>query len=420
VTNPHFNLKTISRSDGTWFSAVKAASYISGERLYDGKAKKYVDYGWRKDVAHSEILAPEGTPEYLLNRQTLWNKVEEAEKRKDSQLARSVVIGMPYELNHRERVDLLRGYVQENFVSKGMIADIALHKPDLEKSTDERHHHAHILLTLRKADKDGLYRTKTREWNSKDNALKWRKSWADHQNQAFEHKGLVLQVDERTLKPKHEMVYGQEHFPEQFQFKLKPEIPMGKKDNPDFAKRLRENKSILDENIGTVEELHDRAENRLNKIDRMKGRLKSQERDSQRKHRRGIKTDNPDTKNIGQTISQMKGASHRHKRLRLLARKTDEHFQLMIYLHGFKSALAARKHTLNKLEKNLHYIDHLGEKIEKFFKGVDEKEQRQERENLTDPKKGLAKKKPAKKSQVTDPKMEKAKSRRRRERKLPS
>jgi len=348
VTNPHFNLITISRSDGTWFSAIKAASYISGERLYDAKAKDYADYGWRKDVAHSEILAPEGTPDYLLNRQTLWNKVEESEKRKDSQLARSVVIGMPHELNHQERVELLQGYVQENFVSQGMIADIALHKPDLEKSTDERHHHAHILLTLRQADKDGLYRTKTREWNSKDNALKWRKSWADHQNQAFERKGLVLQVDERTLKPKHEMVYGQEHFPEQFQFKLKPEIPMGTKDSPDFAKNLLKNKSIIDDNMGTVQDLHDKADKRLAKIDRIKARLKKQENDSQRQQQKLKKPQ----KDIGQTINQIKGASRRHKRLRFIAKKSDEHFQFMIYLHGFKTALASRKHDLKKLEKN--------------------------------------------------------------------
>ena len=163
MANPHFDLKTISRSNGTWFSAVKAASYISGERLYDARAKEYANYGWRKDVAHSEILAPEGTPQFLLNRETLWNKVEECETRKDSQLARSLIIGMPHELNHQERVDLLCGFVQENFVSQGMIADIALHKPDVEKSADERHHHAHVLLTLRKADDNGFYRTKTGE-----------------------------------------------------------------------------------------------------------------------------------------------------------------------------------------------------------------------------------------------------------------
>lgn len=388
---------------------MKAASYISGERLYDARAKDYTNYGWRKDVAHSEILAPEGTPDYLLNRQTLWNKVEESETRKDSQLARSLIIGMPHELNHQERVDLLRGFVQENFLSQGMIADIALHKPDLEKSADERHHHAHVLLTLRKADDNGFYRTKTREWNSHQNAVQWRKSWAEHQNQAFERKGLVLQVDDRTLKPKHEMVYGHENFPPQFQFKLKPELPMGKHNSPDFSKHLRQNQSIIEENMGTVEAFHDKADARLNKIDRMKARLKKQERDSQLKHSSFRKSHDPEFKNIGQTVQQIKGASRRHKRLRFLAKKSDEHFQLMIYLHGFKAALAHRKHDLKKLEKNLHYIDRLGDRLEKFFTKMDEKEQALTRQAPPD-------KQPttAQKLKIKDPKMEKAKARRRR------
>lgn len=420
MANPHFDLKTISRSNGTWFSAVKAASYISGERLYDARAKEYANYGWRKDVAHSEILAPEGTPQFLLSREILWNKVEECETRKDSQLARSLIIGMPHELNYQERVDLLRGYVQENFVSQGMIADIALHKPDLEKSADARHHHAHVLLTLRKVGHDGFYRTKTREWNSHQNAVQWRKSWADHQNQAFERKGLVLQVDERTLKPKHEMVYGHENFPPQFQFKLKPELPMGKHNSPEFAKNLRRNQIIIDENMGTVEALHDKADTRLNKIDRIKARLKKQERDSQNKQGILTRPRDPEFKNIGQTVQQIKAASRRHQRLRFLAKKSDEHFQLMIYLHGFKAVLAHRKQDLKKLEKNLHYIDHLGDKLERFFTKIDE--QKQERERRGQPARKVdASKQPttAQKLKIKDPKMEKAKARRRRERKFP-
>lgn len=412
MANPHFNLKTVTRSDGTWFSAVKAASYISGERLYDARAKEYANYGWREDVAHSEILAPEGTPDYLLNRQTLWNKVEESETRKDSQLARSLVIGMPHELNHNERVDLLRGYVNENFVSKGMIADIALHKPDLEKSADERHHHAHVLLTLRQADENGLYRTKTREWNSHQNAVQWRKSWADHQNQAFERKGLVLQVDDRTLKPKHEMTYGHENFPPQFQFKLKPELRMGKTNSPHYHQALRKNQSIIDDNICTITDMHHKAGKRLNKIDCIKGRLKEQERKAQKKQRRSIKTRDPDSKNIGQTITQIKGASRRHKRLRFIAKKSDEHFQLMIYLHGIKAALEHRKHDLRKLEKHLHYIDHLGDRIEKFFSKVEERDKEQARD-------GIAIQKPRKQSKVKNPKIEKTTQRRRRKRKSP-
>ncbi|GJM00549.1 MAG: hypothetical protein DHS20C07_22280 [Methyloligella sp.] len=421
MSNPHFDLKTISRSNGTWFSAVKAASYISGQRLYDANAKEYIDYTWRKDVAHSEILAPEGTPTSLLNRECLWNKVEECEKRKDSQLARSIIIGMPHEISHDERVDLLRGYVQDNFVSQGMIADIALHKPSTDQSADNRNHHAHILLTLRKADENGFYRTKTREWNSRDNAIKWRKLWADHQNQTFERKGLVLQVDERTLKPKHEMVYGNQQFPKEYQFELTPELKMGRPNSPDFAQNLLSNQSIIDGNLDVLSELHDKADKRLQKIDRMKARLKKQERERQRKQGRGIKTRDSEFNNLSQTIWQIKSASRIHKRLRFLAKKSDEHFQLMIYLHGFKMALVARKHDLRKLEKNLHYIEYLGAKIDKFFGRVGEKEQQKERDKAFNPnKKSELKPKKNKKLSVKNVQQENNKQRRRQRRKGPS
>jgi len=199
VSSPHFDIKILSRSKG--HSCVKAAVYCAGERLYDACAKDIHDWTWRDDVAHSEILAPERTPTFLLNRETLWNKVEECETRKDAQLARYIILGLPHEISHQERVILLRSFVEKNFVAKGMIADMAIHKPDLKKGANHNNHHAHILLTLRQADKYGFYRTKTREWNAKDLTNKWRAAWADEQNLAFARNGLAQQVDRRTLSP---------------------------------------------------------------------------------------------------------------------------------------------------------------------------------------------------------------------------
>lgn len=216
------------------------------------------------------------------------------------------------------------------------------------------------------------------------------------------------------------MVYGHENFPPQFQFKLKPEIHLGKHNSADFSNRLRQNQSIIDENMGTIETLHDKADTRLNKIDRMKARLKKQERDSQKKHPPIKRAHDPEFKNIGQTVQQIKGASRRHKRLRFLAKKSDEHFQLMIYLHGFKTALAHRKQDLKKLEKNLQYIDYLGDKLERFFHKMDEQEQERERRGQP-ARKVDASKQPttAQKLKIKDPKLEKAKARRRRERIFP-
>jgi hypothetical protein len=53
---------------------------------------------------------------------------------------------------------MLLKFVQEAFVSKGMVADVAIHAPVLAKGDHPDNHHAHILLTLRQATSAGLQR----------------------------------------------------------------------------------------------------------------------------------------------------------------------------------------------------------------------------------------------------------------------
>ena len=84
----------------------------------------------KSDIYGSEILLPEGAPERLGDRASLWNEVERVEKRKDAQLSREVMIALPAELSHSQKEALAREYVQEEFVSQGMIADIGYHDFD--------------------------------------------------------------------------------------------------------------------------------------------------------------------------------------------------------------------------------------------------------------------------------------------------
>ena len=96
-------------------------------------------------VDHTEIIAPDHAPDWASDRSELWNRAEEAETRKNSQVAREVRVALPHELTHAQRVELVRDYAQVQFVDRGMVADIALHAPGREG--DERNHHAHILLS---------------------------------------------------------------------------------------------------------------------------------------------------------------------------------------------------------------------------------------------------------------------------------
>ena len=140
------------------------------------------DFRRRRGVAHTEILLPNGSASWLADRERLWNCVETMERRIDAQLAREINLALPHELDPGQRLELLRGFVCEQFVARGMVADIAIHHPVPEKGDDPRNVHAHILLTLRQATAEGLRRVKTREWNSDACLLAWRRAWAEHQN----------------------------------------------------------------------------------------------------------------------------------------------------------------------------------------------------------------------------------------------
>lgn len=130
------------------------------------------------------------------DRSSLWNAVEDAERRKDAQVAREVRVALPSELTLEQNADLVRAFVQEQFVDRGMIADVALHAPG--RIGDQRNHHAHIMLTTREVGPEG-FGAKNRDWNAKELLVDWRGSWADHVNDGLERHHVHERVDHRTL-----------------------------------------------------------------------------------------------------------------------------------------------------------------------------------------------------------------------------
>ena len=184
-------MQVIGRSAGR--SATAAAAYRSGEQIEDQRTGKVHDYTGKSDIYGSEILLPEGAPERLGDRASLWNEVERAEKRKDAQLSREVMIALPAELGHDQKEALAREYVKEEFVSQGMIADIGYH------DFDSHNPHAHIMLTMRDVDGDGFGK-KRREWNKREALERHRQAWEEYANRALERAGYDERIDHRSLK----------------------------------------------------------------------------------------------------------------------------------------------------------------------------------------------------------------------------
>lgn len=126
----HLSVTQVRRSAGQ--SAIASAAYRAGERLYSERYGEYSDYTRKGGVICSDILLPPQAPPEYQDRQTLWNAVEEVERHKDAQLAYSFDIALQNEFSLEENIALARQFLLEQFVSRGMVADFAVHQPDKE------------------------------------------------------------------------------------------------------------------------------------------------------------------------------------------------------------------------------------------------------------------------------------------------
>jgi Ti-type conjugative transfer relaxase TraA len=185
----HLTAKMVKRAEGR--NAVAAAAYRSGSRLVEEATGITHDYSRKKGVEHTEILAPDGAPSWVFDRHTLWNAVEASEKRKDAQVAREIEVGLPIELTNNEQLALARDFVKREFVFKGMVADLGIHRDN------EHNPHAHILLTTRNLTPTG-FGPKNRSWNETQELLRWRRGWADATNEHLVQAGLGVRIDHRS------------------------------------------------------------------------------------------------------------------------------------------------------------------------------------------------------------------------------
>lgn len=187
----HLSAQMVKRSEGR--SSIAMSAYRSAEKLFDEATEKVKDYTSKTKVFLAEILTPEKAPEWAKDRQKLWNKVEATEKRKDAQVARELNIALPSELSQEQMYKLANDYVQDQFVKKGMIADVAYHNLDGDNP------HFHVMLTTRKLDGQEFGK-KERAWNDKQLLKDWRELWAYYTNDALEQAGKESRVDHRTLE----------------------------------------------------------------------------------------------------------------------------------------------------------------------------------------------------------------------------
>ncbi|HRO79595.1 MULTISPECIES: MobQ family relaxase [unclassified Acinetobacter] len=203
----HCTTKTVNRSSGR--TAVASMAYRAGEKLEDKRTGLTHDFTRKDGVAHTEIVS---NLNIEIDRSQLWNLAEQSENRKDARTAREWVIALPDELDADQRKDLAKAFATALVDRYGVIADLAIHEPS--KGGNDKNHHAHIMLTTRKAELDpenNLTLTTKAEielsnakrkslgmGTTQDEIKQIRETWANLANRALERAGIQEKIDHRS------------------------------------------------------------------------------------------------------------------------------------------------------------------------------------------------------------------------------
>jgi hypothetical protein len=185
-------------------SAVAAAAYRSGQKLIDERTGTIHRYEKRLGVVNAFILMPLCAPDRFQNRFTLWNAAEASETRKNSRVAREVIIALPYELSTLERESLTRDMAAYLVEKYRVAVDVAIHAPVDKDGHDPRNHHAHLLFTTRELTPEG-FGAKTRILDDKITGPQQieiiREVWETLANDALSRAGQTdVTIDRRTLE----------------------------------------------------------------------------------------------------------------------------------------------------------------------------------------------------------------------------
>lgn len=152
----------------------------------------------------ASILLPENAPSAFLKRAVLWNAAEQSERRKNSCVARELILALPHELNLDQQQALVDD-MSAWLVSRYKVAvDRAIHAAVNKEGHDQRNTHAHLLLTTRAIGEEGMA-AKTRILDDKKTGREQteliREVWETLANDALARAGFEeIKIDRRSLE----------------------------------------------------------------------------------------------------------------------------------------------------------------------------------------------------------------------------
>jgi Ti-type conjugative transfer relaxase TraA len=202
----------ISRNSGG--SAVRSAAYNGRDEIEAERTGEVFYFRHRDAPEYHTVLLPEGAATRFAHAGVLWNAAEAAERRKDAQVAREIVLALPAnaEVSTEDRIALARSFAETHFVSKGLAVQLDVHAPHPapgphpgEMETERANWHAHLLITTRRLAGEQFNAKKARDLDPEvrlaggrarvaDGAA-WGELWREHQDQYFREHGIDARVD---------------------------------------------------------------------------------------------------------------------------------------------------------------------------------------------------------------------------------
>jgi Ti-type conjugative transfer relaxase TraA len=202
----------ISRSSGG--NAVRSAAYNARDAIEAERTGEVFYFRHRDAPEHHEVLLPEGAAEQFRDSAILWNTAELAEKRRDAQVAREIVVALPADaaITAADRIDMVRSFAEQHFVARGLAVQLDVHMPhDGDAESEKANWHAHLLVTTRRLEGDRFSPKKARDLDPEvrraggraivADGEAWGELWRDHQNRYFREHGIDLQVDPTAAHP---------------------------------------------------------------------------------------------------------------------------------------------------------------------------------------------------------------------------
>lgn len=203
----------ISRRQGG--NLVRSAAYAAMSSLEDQRTGKVFDQFKAHGVLeHTEVILPDDTANKWQDAGVLFPALEMAEKRWDAHLGYEIVVALPADkdITRSDRIDMAVGFVRAHITSKGIPAQVSVHRPhNSNNDNDRENYHAHIIVGLRRIEEDDLAKKKERNLFVRHvnvcghivvaQAMPWPELWKEFQENYFRTHEKEAIVDPVAIHP---------------------------------------------------------------------------------------------------------------------------------------------------------------------------------------------------------------------------